>query len=195
MKLYRFGQFVSRLYLSTFYKVRVIGKENIPESGPVLLCCNHISNLDPPFLGAYIKRNICYMAKQELFTVPVLKTILPILGAFPVRRGMSDKQAMRTAMTLLKEGNMIGLFPEGTRSKDGKLQKGLAGAGFFALRTEASVIPCAIVGPYKLFKPLTLVYGKPINMTPLKEEKVSVEETTATIMNEIRILLEQHQSN
>ncbi len=159
-----------------------------------LLCCNHISNFDPPLLGAYIERPIHYMAKQELFEKPLLKTLLPKLGAFPVRRGMSDKQALRTAMNLLKDGQMIGLFPEGTRSKDGILGKGLAGAGFFALRTEATVIPCAIIGPYKRSKPLKLVYGKPIDFSQLREEKASADEATAHIMKHIGLLLEEHKN-
>ncbi|ARK30288.1 lysophospholipid acyltransferase family protein [Halalkalibacter krulwichiae] len=192
MGIYQFGQAVSRMVLSSSYKVEIIGEENIPKDGPVLLCCNHIHNFDPPLLGAYIKRPISYMAKQELFEQPILKQLLPRLGAFPVRRGMSDKQALRTALKLLKEGKMLGLFPEGTRSRDGQLGKGLSGAGFFALRTDAVVIPCAIIGPYKRFKSLKMVYGKPIDFSQLRSEKVSAEEATEVIMNQIKELLEEH---
>ena len=78
--------------------------------------------------------------------------MLPTIQVFPVKRGMSDKKAIRTGLTLLKEGHVLGLFPEGTRSKTGELGKGLTGAGFFALRTEAAVVPCAIIGPYKSFR-------------------------------------------
>lgn len=132
------------------------------------------------------------MAKQELFNVPILKGLLPRLGAFPVRRGMSDKQALRTALNLLKDGKMIGLFPEGTRSKDGQLGKGLAGAGFFALRSDAAVVPCAIIGPYKMWKPIKLVYGKPIDFTELKQNKGSADEATQKIMAEIQLLIDEH---
>ncbi|MCM3713614.1 lysophospholipid acyltransferase family protein [Halalkalibacter oceani] len=192
MGLYQLGQFVSRCFLSSSYKVEIVGKENIPSEGGVLLCANHISNFDPPLLGAYIDRQIHYMAKQELFEKPVLKGLLPKLGAFPVKRGMSDKQALRRAMNLLKDGEMIGLFPEGTRSKDGVLGKGMAGAGFFALRTEATVIPCAIIGPYERKKRLKLVYGKPIDFAAYREEKRSAEEATAYIMEHIGQLMEEH---
>ncbi|WP_100407191.1 lysophospholipid acyltransferase family protein [Bacillus solitudinis] len=192
MNIYQVGQGLSRMYLSTMFKVEVIGKENIPTEGGVLLCCNHISNLDPPLLGAYIKRNIHYMAKQELFEKPILKTILPKVGAFPVRRGMSDKQALRNGMNILKEGGMIGLFPEGTRSKNGTLGKGLAGAGFFALRSEAQVLPCAIIGPYKRGETLKLVYGKPIDFQLIREKKLSADEATQIIMNEIQTLIDSH---
>ncbi|WP_227936171.1 lysophospholipid acyltransferase family protein [Alkalihalobacillus deserti] len=192
MGIYHFGRNVCRMFLSASYKVEVIGKEHIPSTGGTILCCNHIHNFDPPLLGAFIKRQVHYMAKHELFEKPVLKQLLPKLGAFPVRRGMSDKQALRTALKLLKEGQLLGLFPEGTRSKDGKLQKGLSGAGFFALRTDAVVIPCAIIGPYKRSKTLKLVYGTPIDFTKLREEKVTAEVATEVIMNEIRLLIESH---
>ncbi|WP_139367654.1 lysophospholipid acyltransferase family protein [Bacillus alkalicellulosilyticus] len=195
MKLYRFGQFISRAFLSSLYRVEVIGQENLPEEGPVLLCCNHIHNFDPPLLGAYIQRPIRYMAKQELFKYKFSNWLLRSVGAFPVRRGMSDKQAMRVTIQFLRDNEMIGLFPEGTRSKDGQLQKGLAGAGFFSLRTEATVIPCAIVGPYKPFKKLKLVYGPPIDMVQLREDKISVEDATAVIMDSIRSLLVEHKTS
>jgi 1-acyl-sn-glycerol-3-phosphate acyltransferase len=194
MGIYQFGQAVSRMFLSTLYKVEIIGEENIPKEGGVILCCNHIHNFDPPLLGAYIRREVNYMAKQELFEQPVLKQLLPKLGAFPVRRGMSDKQALRTALKFLKEGRMLGIFPEGTRSKDGRLQKGLSGAGFFALRTDAVVIPCAIIGPYKRSKPLKLVYGSPVDFTKYKEDKISAEEATDVIMNEIQQLIDKNSS-
>jgi len=132
------------------------------------------------------------MAKEELFRVPVLKSILPNVKAFPVKRGMSDRGALRTGLALLKEGEVLGLFPEGTRSKTGEIGKGLAGAGFFALRSDAKIIPCAIIGPYKLFGKLRVVYGKPIDFTELKKEKISVEAATEIIMNEIKKLTETH---
>ncbi|MFK3936260.1 lysophospholipid acyltransferase family protein [Alkalihalobacillus sp. NPDC078783] len=192
MGLYQFGQFVCRTYLSTLYKIEIEGKENIPEHGGVLLCCNHISNFDPPFLGAYIKRPTRYMAKQELFEKPILKQLLPKLGAFPVKRGGADKQTLRKGMNYLNEQEILGLFPEGTRSKDGKLGKGLAGAGFFALKTNAVVIPCAIIGTYKRGKRLKLVYGKPLDLAQHRETKASSGEVTELIMSEIQALLDTH---
>ncbi|WYP28245.1 lysophospholipid acyltransferase family protein [Alkalihalobacillus sp. FSL W8-0930] len=192
MGLYQFGQFVCRTYLSTLYKIEIEGKENIPEQGGVLLCCNHISNFDPPFLGAYIKRPTRYMAKQELFEKPILKQLLPKLGAFPVKRGGADKQTLRKGMNYLNDQEILGLFPEGTRSKDGKLGKGLAGAGFFALKTDAVVIPCAIIGTYKRGKRLKLVYGKPLDLTQQRETKASSGEVTELIMSEIQALLDTH---
>lgn len=192
MTIYDIGKRICLLFFSCSYKVEVIGHENVPKEGGVLLCCNHISNLDPPLLGSYLERNVHYMAKRELFKNRFLNWLLTKLNAFPIRRGMSDKQALRTAMTLLKENNVVGLFPEGTRSKDGKLGKGLSGAGFFALRTNAKVVPSAIIGPYKFRKKVKLVYGKPIDFSELKERRASAEEATQLIMSEIQQLIDQN---
>ncbi len=190
MNLYPLGKALCTFLLSPLYRIKIIGKENFPKEGGVLLCTNHIDNLDPPVVGLTCPRPVHFMAKEELFHAPVLKTVLPRVNAFPVKRGMSDRQAMRSALTLLKEGKVVGLFPEGTRSKTGELQKGLTGAGFFALRGEAFVMPCAIIGPYKPFKRLKVVYGKPIDMSIYRENKTSAEEATAVIMEEIRKLIE-----
>lgn len=190
MNLYSVGKMICNGLLRPLYKIEVKGSENIPTTGGVLLCSNHIDNLDPPIVGITSPRTIHFMAKEELFNVPVLKSILPSLNAFPVKRGMSDKQALRTGLQVLKDGNVLGLFPEGTRSKTGELGQGLAGAGFFALRTDAKVVPCAIIGPYKPFKKLKVVFGKPIGMEELRERKATADEATELIMNSIRELLE-----
>ncbi len=190
MNLYPLGKTLVSMFFYPFYRIKVIGKENFPKEGGVLLCTNHIDNFDPPVVGITCPRPVHFMAKEELFEMPVLKSILPKVKAFPVKRGMSDRKAMRNALSLLKEGKVVGLFPEGTRSRDGELQKGLAGAGFFALRGNANVMPCAIIGPYKPLKPLKVVYGKPIDMTLYREQKASPEEVTAVIMKEIRKLIE-----
>lgn len=190
MNLYRLAKILVSTLFYPFYRINVIGKQNFPKDGGVLLCTNHIDNLDPPVVGITCPRTVHFMAKEELFEAPVLKSLLPKVNAFPVKRGMSDRQAMRKALSLLKEGKVVGLFPEGTRSRDGELQEGLAGAGFFALRGNAHVVPCAIIGPYKPFKRLKVVYGKPIDMTTYREEKATPEEVTAVIMNEIRTLID-----
>lgn len=191
-KLHDFGKFISRTFFRLFYKVVIVDKDKIPENAGVLLCSNHIHYLDPPLVGAFINRQTRFMAKAELFDAPILKGLLPKLGAFPIRRGMSDRQALRTGLKLLKEEELIGVFPEGTRSKTGELGEGLAGVGFFALRSQAYVVPCAVIGSYKLFSTLKIVYGDPVNMNALREQKASPEEATKEIMNGIQSLLDQH---
>src|SRR5690606_36105901 len=148
----------------TMYRIEVTGKNNIPKNGPVIICSNHISNLDPPIVGITCPRDIYFMAKDELFRKKFLGWLLRKLHAFPVNRGGQDRQALREGLKVLKDNHTLGLFPEGTRSKTGKLGKGLAGAGFFALRSNATVIPCAISGEYKRFKKVKVSYGKPIDL-------------------------------
>ncbi|MEI5907172.1 lysophospholipid acyltransferase family protein [Bacillus spongiae] len=192
MNFYTFAKGVVKGVFSPLYRIEVIGKEHFPKDGGVLLCSNHIETLDPPVVGITAPRPVSFMAKAELFDVPVLGKIIKNLHAFPVKRGMSDREALRTGLKALKEGNVLGLFPEGTRNKTGKLGKGLAGAGFFALRTKAHVVPCAIIGPYKPFRKLKVVYGKPIDMEPYRESKASAEEVTEVIMNHIGDLIRQY---
>ncbi|AZB43356.1 1-acyl-sn-glycerol-3-phosphate acyltransferase [Bacillus sp. FJAT-42376] len=193
MSLYQFGKNLVLVIFKPIYRMEVHGAENFPKEGSVLLCSNHIDNLDPPIVGACTPRMVHFMAKEELFKIPVLGKILIKVGAFPVKRGLSDREALRKGLKILKDGEVLGLFPEGTRSKDGKLGKGLAGAGFFALRSNALVVPCAVVGPYKPFRKVRIYFGEPLNVSEYRENKVSADEMTGVIMNKIGELLEKHQ--
>lgn len=195
MYLYHLGKVILFVVFKIVFRLEVIGKENIPKQQGVLLCSNHISNFDPPILGVASPRIVRFMAKQELFHNPFLNWLLIRIGGFPVKRGLGDKQALRTGLELLNNGEVMGIFPEGTRSKTGKLGKGLAGAGFFALRSNAVVIPCAIVGTYKPFKKIKVIFGKQINFNQLRNEKRSAKEGTEVIMHEIRKLLEKERRN
>ncbi|MEH7441717.1 lysophospholipid acyltransferase family protein [Bacillus sp. JJ1122] len=192
MTFYSFARSLVNTVMKPTYRIEVIGKENIPSDGGVLLCANHISNLDPLIVGITTKRPVHFMAKDELFSVPVLGKIVSNVNAFPVKRGMSDREALRKGLGILKEAKVLGLFPEGTRSKTGEMGKGLAGAGFFALRSDAYVVPCAIIGPYKAFTKLRVVYGKPIDMDSVRANKVNAEQATDLIMSEIQKLITQY---
>ncbi|MBS2969430.1 1-acyl-sn-glycerol-3-phosphate acyltransferase [Metabacillus sp. KIGAM252] len=192
MSLYQFGKNLILVLFKPVYRMEVHGRENFPKEGSVLLCSNHIDNLDPPIVGACTPRMVHFMAKEELFKIPVLGKILLKVGAFPVKRGLSDREALRKGLKVLKDGEVLGLFPEGTRSKDGQLGKGLAGAGFFALRSDALVVPCAVIGPYKPFKKVRIYFGKPLDAREYRERKVSADEMTLVIMEQISELLEKH---
>ncbi|QHE52533.1 1-acyl-sn-glycerol-3-phosphate acyltransferase [Pontibacillus sp. HMF3514] len=192
MSLYTFAKSVCAAIFYPKYKIKVEGKENVPDQGPVLICSNHISNYDPIVVGITAPRDIYFMAKEELFEKKALGWLLRKIHAFPVKRGMKDREALRKALGVLKDQNVLGLFPEGTRSKTGELKKGLAGAGFFALRSEATVIPCAIIGSYKSKEPLRVVYGKPVPMAELRERKASSQEVTDVIMGDIQKLLDHN---
>ncbi len=193
MNLYPLGKFLCSVVFYPLYRIKVIGKENFPKEGGVLLCTNHIENVDPPVVGITCPRPVHFMAKEELFKLPVLKNVLPKVNAYPVKRGMSDREAFRNTLKVLKSGKVVGMFPEGTRSKTGELGTGLAGAGFFALKGgDAVVVPCAIIGPYKAFRRLKVVYGKPLDLTIYRENRTSAEDVTEVIMNEIQKLIKQH---
>lgn len=192
MSFYSFAKTAVSAVFKPWYRIRVEGVENFPQDGGVLLCANHINNFDPIVVGISAPRTIHYMAKEELFKVPVLGGIVRKCQAFPVKRGMSDREALRKGLSVLKEGHVLGLFPEGHRSKSGELGKGLAGAGFFALKTNCTVIPSAIIGPYKSFHSLKVVFGKPIDMTELRSKRASAEEVTELIMSEIHKLINEH---
>lgn len=193
MNLYKFAKNVVAIIFFPLYRIKIIGKDNVPKKGAVIICSNHISNLDPPVVGITSPRDIHFMAKGELFENRFLRKLLLGIQAFPVKRGLSDRNALRKGLEILKNGETLGLFPEGTRSKDGEIGKALAGAGFFALRSEAEIVPCLIIGPYKPFKRLTVIYGKPMNIKHYRENRTSAKDTAEAIMNEIRILKEKHQ--
>ncbi|USG63535.1 1-acyl-sn-glycerol-3-phosphate acyltransferase [Brevibacillus ruminantium] len=195
MSYYRSFRAFFRFIFSVFYRWQVIGAEHIPKEGPVILCCNHISLWDPPLLGSGIDRQVHFMAKEELFRIPVISFLITKFGAFPVKRGAGDRAAIRATLKLLEEGKIFGIFPEGTRSKSGELGSGLSGVSMFALKSNAAVIPVAIKGPYKLFRPIKIVYGQQVDISQYRERKTDSEtmrETTDLIMSHIKSLLEQH---
>lgn len=194
MNMYQFAKSLVWNVLNPLYRFDIKGLDNFPKSGGILICANHIDALDPPVVGITAPRPVHFMAKEELFQAPILKPLLPKLNAFPVKRGLSDREALRRALAILKNGDVMGIFPEGTRSKNGELGKGFSGAGFFALKGEADVVPCAIIGPYKPFKRLKVVYGEPIIMQPYRDQKASADDVTKVIMDKIQQLLDEHKS-
>lgn len=194
MYLYRIGKIILYIIFKILFRLSVEGKEHFPKHGGILLCSNHISNFDPPILGVAAPRMIRFMGKEELFYNPILKWLFTKLGGFPIKRTYGDKQALRNGLKILENGEVLGIFPEGTRSKTGELGAGLAGAGFFALRSNAVVIPCAIVGKYKPFRKIKVIFGKPIDFEQIKNKKISAKEGAEIIMNEIQKLLEKERS-
>ncbi|CAM4486371.1 lysophospholipid acyltransferase family protein [Paenibacillus typhae] len=177
-----------RLIYAILFPLKIVGRENVPKEGGVLLCANHISLLDPMTIGIKLKRQVKYMAKAELFGVPVLGWLIGKLGAFPVKRGGVSKESIKTALNTLRGGHVMGIFPEGTRNSDTGVAK--KGAASFALRSGAAVVPAAIIGSYKPFRRMTVIYGEPIDLSAFDGAgSDSLEEVTDVIMGRIHEMI------
>ncbi|WP_028610509.1 lysophospholipid acyltransferase family protein [Paenibacillus harenae] len=186
--LYIFFRFLLRGIYTLLFRLEASGMENIPAEGPVILASNHLSNFDPPTVGVKVKRKVHFMAKEELFMVPVFGPLIRAFGAFPVKRGGVSKDAIKSAISLLKEGNVMGIFPEGSRNSQAGAAK--KGAAMIAVRSGAAVVPVAIIGRYKPFSKIKVYYGKPIDLTAIIEESSPdmLEQVTDAIMARIREL-------
>jgi 1-acyl-sn-glycerol-3-phosphate acyltransferase len=162
--LFLLGRQMFRIMFRLFYRCHIEGIENIPKSGGAVIAPNHISFFDPPLTGSAMKRPLYFMAKKELFDIPVFGWIIKRTNAFPVKRGAHDMTAMRNAFSLLEEGNLLLMFPEGTRSKNAKIGKARAGAGMVACNAQVPLIPVKIDNTNAMlkFKKIRIKYGKPI---------------------------------
>jgi 1-acyl-sn-glycerol-3-phosphate acyltransferase len=178
----------------TFFRFRVVGAEKVPKTGPLVVAANHISNFDPPILGIALPRPVSYMAKKELFAIPVLKQLIPRLNAYPVDRQAGGTAALRASLRMLKEGRCLGIFPEGGRNVTGTNEE-KAGAAFLAAASGAPVVPAAIVGTRKLrpFGRVTVVFGDPIHIERNRQsDGGDLEKGAAEIMQRIRTLEESN---
>lgn len=151
------------------YRVRAIGVRNVPRSGPLLLTPNHFSQMDHFFIGLYLRRQIRFMAKSQMFGPPVLTYIFKHGGVFPVRRGQQDEEAFKTAFTILDQDGMLLVYAEGGRSRSEALGQPKRGIGRLALESGVPVIPVAIHGSAKVrrwkrfrFPKVTVQFGEPI---------------------------------
>ncbi len=134
-----------------FFRGQTIGISNLPKTGGVVVVSNHGSHLDPPILGHALGRPVAFMAKSELFRVPILASIISACGAYPVKRGAGDREAFRTASNRLNEGWATGVFLDGTRQENGRVNEPKAGAALLAGRTGCPILPVAIVNSHRAF--------------------------------------------
>jgi 1-acyl-sn-glycerol-3-phosphate acyltransferase len=141
--------FLARILLKLLFRIDVKGVEHIPSEGAFLIAPNHISFLDPVVVGAFVPRNLHYMSRENLFDIFFLGWLLRICQAFPLRRDRPHPQAMKKAISILKEGEGLLIFPEGTRSITGKLKEGNPGLGMLACASGAPVIPAKVSGAEK----------------------------------------------
>ena len=174
--LYRFVVGLYRVVAKVLFFVRIEGMENIPKGRACVLMGNHQTILDPFMLALCTPdREIRFMGKKELFANKFLCWFFDKLHGFPVDRGNIDMAAIRTAMGVLKEGNTLGIFPEGTRSRSGHMLPLLGGASMLALRSRCDVVPVYIDGNYRLFRRMTVRVGEPIAVEDLHAQRVTKE--------------------
>lgn len=197
MWLYAVGQFLLRLFYFPVFRIQVRGRENLPRGGPVLLCSNHVAKRDPVILGVSLKRQVFYMAKEELFQNRFLGGLLRRLGAFPVLRGSGGTDALQEAYGLLDSNAVVGVFIEGTRSKTGQLGRPKTGAALLCYRTKAPVVPVCITcggGRPRPFQRTAVNFGKPIPFEDLDlpdDSSMQLRKASRKIMAEIAALRAQ----
>lgn len=197
-ELYNLIRYLIGSIFLVFFRWKIIGAHHLPKHGGIIVASNHISNFDPLIIGTAIPRRIHFMAKEELFRNPILSAVIQWLGAFPVKRGAADRTAIRTAMALLDGGKVVGLFPEGTRSRTGELGKAEPGLAMIAARTGSVIVPAAIIGANRVFckgsllPQFRVVFGQPISVEKGKASKEELETLTNKMMQEIQILLTNH---
>jgi 1-acyl-sn-glycerol-3-phosphate acyltransferase len=185
------GRIVS-VILRRLFRFTRAGTEHVPPSGGTLIVSNHLSNRDPVLVGAAaLPRPVHFMAKAELFRVPILGGVIRRLGAFPVRRGEADREAIRTARELLDAGEAVVMFPEGTRSRDGRLRPAFPGAGSLALQPGITVVPAAVWGSQRRFGPIRVVFGPPVDLSGVEGRSRSerAHEATRRVMQAIADLV------
>ena len=189
--MYNIGVILFKFIFKNFFKCKIVGVENIPSTKGVIIAANHISLWDPPLIGTFLPRKINFMAKEELFDIPIIGYIIKRLNAFPVKRGTADRVAIKKAISLLKSGECLGLFPEGTRSKDGKLGEAEAGMALIAIKADVTVVPTAVIIKKNKFwgNEIKLIFGKPIKYQPNEDGKIVMQEFTDEIMREIGKLM------
>ncbi len=171
MSLYRVFRKIFRLQFRIM-RWKVYGLENFPREGAAIMVSNHVSIWDPVVAACSVPRDVSFMAKEELFSNPLLDKLFRKLGAFPVKRGQGDTSAIRNSLRVLKDGQILGLFPEGTRSKTGEMQKGLPGMILLMEKSKAPIVPVRVNGTKNFITKgwgnIEVLIGKPITPDELK---------------------------
>jgi len=196
--VYRIGSWwILKYMFKILFRLQVKGIENLPPKGGVLLASNHSSYLDPPLIMSFSPRRVIFMAKKELFSIPVLGTVIS-QSAIPIIRNKPDRQALKKALELLEKGEVLCIFPEGTRTKDGSLGSAHLGIGFIVAHTTAPVLPVAISGTFNILHQkrvprIKVNIGKPIAFEnkSQKDKKLLYQEIASQVMNAIRELLKE----
>lgn len=174
--LFKIVKFLIKCFMHIYFRLTIHNIENFPKEGSAIIAMNHRSYWDVPLCATVLPRQLFFMAKQELFDKPILGGIIKWAGAFPVNRGTADIGAIKTAMTILKQGKCMAIFPEGTRVKEGEPHEIKSGVAMIAAKTKAPVIPIAIKGKYGLFKKIDIYVGEAIYVENEEGTKLTHEE-------------------
>ena len=196
---YHVSRLIVRIVLFLLTRRELIGQQNIPNRGPLLVVANHLSLADPPLLNICLGREVMFMAKAKLFRFRVLGYFIRSLGAFPVRQGRPDRKALRQAEQVLRQGTALVIFPEGMRSRSAKLQSSFSGSALIAFRSGATILPVGITGTEKLEsmawllrRPKIVVnVGYPFHLPPISGRltKTGLDGLTNHIMERVAELL------
>jgi 1-acyl-sn-glycerol-3-phosphate acyltransferase len=197
--LYAVVKFFASVAVGLFFRLKVKGAENVPRDGGVLIASNHQSFLDPIIVTASNRRPVSFMARDTLFRIPLFGRFIMKLRAFPVRRGGADRKAVREAVDRLKAGEALLVFPEGTRTRDGRLGRLRSGTSMLAYRARAPIVPAAIKGAFEAwprtrklfrFRPISITYGRPI-APPERSEHETHEEIRRKLQDSLESLMEE----
>ncbi|MCE1245709.1 MAG: 1-acyl-sn-glycerol-3-phosphate acyltransferase [Firmicutes bacterium] len=197
--LYDVGKFFLNLFYKGCCRIKFIDDQKVPPTGGQIIASNHVSYYDPFAVGLGVKRKIHYMAKKELFEESALvANFITMMGAFPVDRGKADRKAIQKALNLLKSGEAVGIFPEGTRSEDGEVGEGQHGMAMFSVMAGVPIVPAAVIGTQNVrikggiiprFRQIFVKYGDPVypdQFDGTKKEKL--QKITIAVLDSIRNL-------
>ena len=197
--IYSLLRIFARPWADSWFDLKVYGADNVPRKGGVLLVSNHQSYLDPVLFAVKLRRPLSFLAKSELFENPFFGAFISSLNAFPVRQGEGDVGAVKETIRRLQEGHVLNLYPEGSRSHDGELQKMQAGIGLIIRRAGVPVVPAVIDGSYhawpphrgiKIFRPhpIRILYGPPMELHDLKAGQIvsKIGDTLHAMFNDLR---------
>lgn len=185
--------------LHVYLRGRIYGAENVPQRGSLVVVSNHASDFDPPLLSCCVGRPVAYMAKEELFQIPILKQAIQLYGAYPVNRGAADRTAIRSALKSLEAGWATGVFLQGTRTPDGQITEPKLGAALIAAKAKAPLLPVSLWGTQCIFKkgstvprsvPITVRIGKviPAPSSTERDELQAVTQQCAAAINALHDL-------